>query len=291
MPSQSAQGDWFSQASRASESRDREFVASSFFSEALRLEAAQGPAARAHFVREALARLVEVNRPRIDKQRLPESVKTRTHKEFDRISRDLEHTADEHYDLNRSMLRCDYRIVGFNRIPIGVEHLEVGGVPRRLLWSGGPVQALRLGRGMLRAHGWKPFYVAHLSHGIKPWTFLMAYNSRTQIAWQNTAAECLLLNPHIRGVLATSWWYDPQVSRVAPHLAFLRDGSLAHGAIAFRAGEPENARKHALANSPERQRLYEAGSYTPINHGVLWTRKALLDWSDRHRSDGVDAKE
>jgi hypothetical protein len=82
------------------------------------------------------------------------------------------------------------------------------------------------------------------------------------------------MNPHIRGLLATSWWYDPQLARVAPHLAFLREGSLEHGATLLRAGPSEGGRTAALAHSPERRQKFERGEYTPVNYAVVWTRKA-----------------
>jgi hypothetical protein len=254
---------------------------SPFFAESKRIESSAGVAARADFLRGVLARLIDAGRPRIERTRYPPAVHQRTHAEFDRIERQLVRAAHDHLDLESQSLRCDFRIAGFGRIPIGVEHLELGGVPRRLAWSGGLAQSGRVLTAFVRAGGWKPYYVAHLATGIKPWAFLMAYNPETQISWQRVAADCLRLNPHVRGVLATSWWYDPRVAEVAPHLAFLRANSLAHGAVSLRAGEHDNARKHALANSPERQALHSAGKYVPENYGMLWTRKALLDWADQ----------
>jgi hypothetical protein len=34
-------------------------------------------------------------------------------------------------------LRCDLRTAGLGRVPVGVEHMEIGGLPRSLLWRGG----------------------------------------------------------------------------------------------------------------------------------------------------------
>ena len=85
--------------------------------------------------------------------------------------------------------------------------------------------------------------------------------------------------PPRRGLIATSWWYDPQLAQVAPHLAFVREGSLAHGPIQLRGGQTEGATKMALANSPVRQQLHTEGRYVPTSYAMLWTRQALIAWA------------
>ena len=259
--------------------RDRGFAASPFALEVARLEGAEGPERRAEFLRGVLAALVVQHRPRIEDLQLPGSVKRLIEREYVRIERNLAKAPGHEFDLRVHSMRCDFRIVAFGRIPMGVEHIEVGGVPRSLVWKGGGRQALQMLTLLARAGGATPFYVGHLTHGIKPHAFLMAYSPDTQAAWQRNVAACLQINRHIRGFLATSWLYDPQLSRVSPHLAFLREGSLAHGAILAHVGPTEGAIKYALARSPERQRLYDAGEYVPTSHAVVWTREAMLAWA------------
>lgn len=272
---------WIDRADEASRLRDRDFCASAFASHASAVDRAAGPARRAAFLKGTLQALIGRNRPRIDSQPVPPAVKVLIEKEYRRIEKSIASADDAHFDLTHHDVRCDFRIVGFGRTPVGVHHVEIGGVPRRLLWSDGAGQAWRLATTLARAGGHAPFYVSHFSHGIKPWAFLLVYNPESQAAWHRNVAECLRLNPHVRGLLATSWWYDPQLAHVSPHLAFLREGSIAHGALLLRAGVTEGSTKYALAHSPERQQLFEAGRYRPVSHAVLWTRQALLDWADR----------
>jgi hypothetical protein len=271
---------WTDAAAEASGARDRGFLASAFTAEAARLEREQGVAARALFLRGALQALIARDRPRIATLNLPPAVKALVEKEYRRIESDIATAGDAHFDLASHSMRCDFRIVGFGRIPVGVHHIEIGGVPRRLLWSGGAAQAWRAAILLARAGGRAPFYVSHFSHGIKPHAFLMVYTPDALVTWHRNVAECLRINPHIRGLLATSWWYDPQLARVAPHLAFLREGSLAHGAIQLRSGSTEGAQKFAIANSVDRQRMYASGEYVPVSYAMLWTRGALLQWAD-----------
>jgi hypothetical protein len=270
---------WLDAATHASQQRDRGFLASPFMAEVRRLEAAEGPAQRAAFLRDTLRALIERHQPRIAALRLPPTVKTLIEKEYARIVRNLAKADDSVFDLGHHSLRCDFRIVGFGRTPVGVEHIEVGGVPRSLLWKGGLAQAIRVGNLFLRAGGPTPFYVGHLTHGIKPHAFLLAYNTKTQEFWHRNVAECLQMNPHIRGFLATSWLYDPQLAHVSPHLAFLREGSLAHGAVLAHVGPTEGAVRYALAHAPDRRRLYDEGKYVPTSHAVIWTRDAMLTWA------------
>lgn len=266
-------------AADASAGRDRDFLASPFAAESARIGREQGPDARASFLRSALQQLVEQGRPRIDSLRLPAAVKGLIEREYRRIEKDFTKAGVSHYDLSIHSVRCDFRIAGFGRIPVGVEHVEIGGLPRRFAWSGGIAQGCRAGALFARAGGWAPFYVAHFMHGIKPHAFLLVYTPDTLAAWHRNVAECLRMNPHIRGLLTTSWWYDPQLARVAPHLTFLREGALAHGAVLLRAGSTQGAQQYAIANSPERRRLYEAGEYMPVGYATVWTRDALLRWA------------
>jgi hypothetical protein len=270
---------WLERAAQASAGRDRDFVASAFAAEAARIGREEGAESRAAFLRATLSGLVERGWPRIATQRLPDVVKALIAREFRRIEKDLNKAGEAHYDLASHSLRCDFRIAGFGRIPAGVEHIELGGLPRRLLWSGGVAQCARAATFFARAGGWAPFYTAHFSHGIKPHTFLLVYTPETLAAWHRNVAECLRLNPEIRGLQSTSWWYDPQLARIAPHLTFLREGALAHGATLLRSGSTDGARSFAIANSPERKRLYEAGEYIPVSYAVVWTREALLRWA------------
>jgi hypothetical protein len=266
-------------AAEAAAGRDRDFVVSRFAAEATRIQREQGPDARAAFLRNALQQLVERGRPRIASLRLPDAVKALIEREYRRIEKDFATSGTAHYDLAIHKMRCDFRIAGFGRIPAGPEHIELGGLPRRLAWGGGLAQGFRTAAVIARAGGWAPYYVTHFAHGIKPHTFLLVYTPQTQAALHRNVAECMRMNPHIRGYQSTSWWYDPQLARVAPHLAFLREGALAHGAVSLRAGSSEGAQQYAIANSPERRRLYEAGEYMPVSYAMVWTREALLRWA------------
>src|SRR6185503_10695626 len=138
---------------------------------------------------------------------VPSAVKGNIEREYQRIEKDFDTAGDEHYDLTRHDLRCDFRIVGFGRLPMGMGDIEVGGVPRHLLWSGGAGQALRTAALLAQAGGRVPFYVAHFTHRVSRASFLRAFNLESLAESHFNVAGCMRLNPQIRGFLATSWWY------------------------------------------------------------------------------------
>jgi len=271
---------WITAAARAAEGRDRDFVSSPFAAEVARVQRDQGVAGRAAFLRGVLRVLAERGRPGIATLVVPDAVKVLIEREYQRIEKDFETASDEHYDLGRHDMRCDFRIVGFGRLPMGTGDIEVGGVPRHLLWSGGAAQAWWTAALLTRAGGREPFYVAHFTHRIGRATFVRAFNLETLAQSHLNVAGCMRMNPHIRGFLATSWWYDPQLARVAPHLNFLREGSLSHGAVLLRSGATAGARKLALTRSKTRQQAFDAGEYVPTNYSVVWPRETLIAWAD-----------
>ena len=262
-------------AAHAAGARDRDFVGSPFAAEVARVEREHGAASRSAFLRDVLRALVERNRPAIAEQVVSEPVKVLIGREYERIEKDFETGGEDHYTLSRHDMRCDFRIVCFSRLPTGAGHIEVGGLPRHLLWSGGVSQAWRTALLLGESGGRAPFYVAHFTHRISRATFLRVLNADAMATSYQNVADCMRMNPHIRGSIATSWWYDPKLSIVAPHLSFLRESAVAHGAVLLRSGITDGAKKLALSRSKTRQNLFESGAYVPTSYSVVWTRKAL----------------
>jgi hypothetical protein len=260
---------WVKAAVEAARGRDHGFQSSPFAAEAARLERERGAASRAGFLRQALRGVIAESRPQIASLPVPDEVKANFRTEFERIEKETS-TA-----------------TGFGRIPMRFGHIEVGGVPRRHLIRGGVAQALSLGSLLASVGGHAPFYVSHFTHTISPLAFLLLASPERVVEGLRTVGECLKLNPHIRGLLATSWWYDPQLTQVAPHLAYLRETSVAHGALLVRAGRTDGAVKMALANSPQRQRLYDEGRYFPESYALVWSRQSLLKLAASTPSPGT----
>ena len=88
------------------------------------------------------------------------------------------------------------------------------------------------------------------------------------------------LHPHIRGMVATSWFYDPQLEAISPRLAYLASLPMSNGAIRVAHGTTEFDIRSATATSSTRRDLYETGRYTPICHSILWKREDMIRWAE-----------
>lgn len=267
-------------ADRAVRGTDREFRQSPFAREVAVVQSSQGVPARVDLLRRTLSRLLQGNREKIDELDLPESVRDLIRAEFRRIGQRIEAAADDYFDLADKSLRCDFRIAGFSRVSAGVEYFESSGLPRSLCVRGGVAQGVRFLRMLRRTGGVKPFYETHLAVGTdNPMAFFRRYSLKARAETYRNIAACLEINPACRGMMTSSWWFDPQLEQISPRLVRLGDIMLQNGALLFRFGQHSNARRHALANSPARQELYDQGKYRPTEYFIVWPRDRLIAWA------------
>lgn len=91
--------------------------------------------------------------------------------------------------------------------------------------------------------------------------------------------QLLQADPTAAGVVGTSWFFDPQLADVSPHLAYLRALPVSEGAALIRNGPGELHTRLATSTSRTRRRLFEEGRYTPVCHTIVWPRDALLRWA------------
>ena len=66
-------------------------------------------------------------------------------------------------------------------------------------------------------------------------------------------AQLLEFNPLIRGVMSSSWWFDPALEQISPDLVFLRRVPEENGAQLFKIGTSEDSGRDALLMSPEQK--------------------------------------
>jgi hypothetical protein len=84
--------------------------------------------------------------------------------------------------------------------------------------------------------------------------------------------------PAFKAVIGNAWYYDPVVAKISPHLAYVQNYPVQHGASFFR-GPPDRS-GNALMSS-RRQRMYDQGEYHPRKYLMVWTRDSLVDWLHR----------
>lgn len=129
------------------------------------------------------------------------------------------------------------------------------GISRKSLFNNGIKQMLSFAK-LLITIGYQPFYQTHI-HQLLP----DHINSKN---WQKsflTLTEMLKLNPEIKGIIGNSWFYDPAISEISPHLAYLSQIPLAHGAKRYFV--ELDLSENAIKTSQTRRQLFEQGSYLP----------------------------
>ena len=94
--------------------------------------------------------------------------------------------------------------------------------------------------------------------------------------WRRTAG--LLRRNSVKGVIGNSWFYDPSLDKISPHLTYLRSLVMKHGGFSFRAGTRPGTVDSATRTSKTRRHFYETGKYVPVDYTVVWLRKDILAW-------------
>ena len=154
------------------------------------------------------------------------------------------------------------------------------GIGRSMLWQGGMWQLP--GRALLlaRAGGFKPYFAIHV-HKL----YQDEFNEEGRNECYRCCAELYELHPQALGMIAGSWFYDPVVEVISPHLAYLRTVPQRGGARVWFLSHDEQAVKNATATSERRRALHAAGQYSPGSWMLVWPRAEQIAWARRNGKD------
>jgi hypothetical protein len=192
--------------------------------------------------------------------------------QLQRIAGNLESKDYAYFSLTHDPFLKDLAILRHRLIPFGAElATPYSGVSRRLLLGGGWRQTLAFMRVILACGGRAPLLELHMHPDCT--------GSFTPSGWLDTydnLADFLAANPALRGVQSTSWFLDPALARVSPHLAYLRQVPEYCGAIFFQAGADNPHTTGAFATSATRREQHARGLYTPRRYTRIWPRQVLL---------------
>lgn len=162
----------------------------------------------------------------------------------------------------------DLGIVRLSVIPAVAQVIyPFAGIPKAQVLGGGP----RAWAYVAQCGGFKPFLEIH-THA----PMIGAYFNPE--GWNETYRLATLLYaafPHARGMLGTSWFYDPQLIEFSPRLAYLQTLPLENGACRLRAGAGPDVTSTATATSSTRRALVEAGKYRPRSYAMVWSKAAM----------------
>jgi hypothetical protein len=170
-------------------------------------------------------------------------------------------------------------LVSLRRFPAGQLHWNVSGLPRRML-ARIPVRDLprTLRFVATKMKGFSPTFFSHVN-GLRRNRFVWLEEESNRAYAR--MAESLHYQPRILGLVTMSWFHDPGISEVSPHLAWTNRVILENGGLVVSAGLA-SVSEGAIENNRERQVAYEKREYSPRLGLVLWPRDAMLGWLARH---------
>jgi hypothetical protein len=177
-------------------------------------------------------------------------------------------TRMSHDNYCKELAICLHRL-----IPAGGQLVDPGsGVPRSLLLHR-EVSAIpgQLGYLLGVCQGFKPFAEFHTHERMR--------HLFTPDGWEYCFRRLPALfrsRPALKGVVAGSWFFDPQLAVVSPNLSFVRELPLRWGAIFLRGGVDPGATGGALAMSQHRRDLHAAGCYQPTIYFMVAAKSRIL---------------
>lgn len=166
----------------------------------------------------------------------------------------------------------DLAVVRLRMFPC-VSHLvyRYSGVPRQIVMHQPLHRIPSLLAFIAKAGGFRPYLENHVHLKM-----LDAFNETGRERCYRLVSELLLRWPESKGLIGSSWYYDPQVGRISSRLAYLHDVPAAKGARLINVGR-EGRNSGALARSASRRRAFETGQYTPATYMMIWPRRAMLE--------------
>lgn len=93
--------------------------------------------------------------------------------------------------------------------------------------------------------------------------------------------ELLEVMPEVKGMVGTSWFYDPQLEKISPKLDYLCKIPMGGGAFLRIDGSGDVHTERAISRSPTRKRLYEEGKFLPVCATLIWSKKDIVRWLKR----------
>jgi hypothetical protein len=123
--------------------------------------------------------------------------------------------------------------------------------------------------------GWGPFIWPHINLW-RPNTLFVRKIEVERSLWR--MAKTLEYRPDVKFLMVGSWLFSAEVSRVSPHLTWMRSIYEDAGAYVVEMG-PAREDEGFMEGSPERARLYKAGSFNPRQTLIFWRREDMLAWA------------
>lgn len=203
-------------------------------------------------------------------------------------------------DVEQICLRNFWRILGniqegaidYMDFPKDQFDKDLSAASMRLICMGAQkVHEVRLALGIAKRHPWAyarglvatwqtgTLYEMHTDSNDPD---LMAdFNEQGWTSFYLRVAATLRKN-NVGGVVGTSWFFDPALAKVSPHLGYLRALIVENGGFSIRMGPSAESTEAATRTSRTRRGLVETGAYVPTAYSLIWLRKDLIAWAAAH---------
>ena len=141
-------------------------------------------------------------------------------------------------------------------------------------------------RALTRRDNFQAIYQFFIVNGSGPWVRIHT-DSRylsdfTEPGWDecyHRIADLLIKRQNIRGMIGSSWFYDPKLVGISPKLAYLQKRPLEGGAFFIRHGSSCTDIERATLKSETRRFLFNKGKYIPTSYSIIWPRANLINWA------------
>ncbi|MGF1769360.1 hypothetical protein L4D06_18505 [Enterovibrio makurazakiensis] len=179
-------------------------------------------------------------------------------------------------DVHSDLFRKDIAISALNMWPSrSICHYEPRPLPRRFLTANGIGQFVSAADMLLRKlNNRQNMYELHMEDRRTNPDFL-------EPGWRAfylEIAQRLESEPHVSGIFAQSWFWDPSVIQASSKMAYLRTLPESGGASFYLLESCDDAGHVALQNK-KRRRLFDEGKYTPKSYLMIWPRDDIVRWA------------
>jgi hypothetical protein len=172
------------------------------------------------------------------------------------------------------------QIITLRRFHAGQLSFDIMKMPRAWLLKIHPIALLGLIHEIWsRFGGFGPVAMPHVNYWRANPSFILR-REQERALWRIT--KSIEYQNDIKGMIASSWLYSPNLAESVPHLGWVREFFIAHNAYIVDAG-PALEDAGFLVGSEKRRRLYADGGFRPRETLVLWHRADMLAWANKCR--------
>lgn len=204
---------------------------------------------------------------------MPSSISQRLVTELNRVLDAIERQ-QANYNLSSDIFVKDLMCFTGRLVPCGMYVVDLfGGFPRSDLLKSPPRTLPSNLWFFMRAGGFRRYAQVHVH---EPTLGEFSEHGRDQCF--RMLAELLAKDENLLGVMGSSWYYDPAVAEISPHLAYLSRDPAKNGARLFPLGATESAMADPFVRSTRRRTAFESGHYIPTQYAMIWPKKPLFRW-------------